>query len=34
MSKYNVYLVTTEQGVSRKLTGETAARIRKDIFAR
>jgi hypothetical protein len=30
MSKYNVYRVTTEHGVSRKMMGETAAQIRKD----
>jgi hypothetical protein len=33
MSKYNVYKITTEHGVSRKIMGETAARIRKDFEA-
>ncbi len=30
MSKYNVYKITTEHGVSRKMMGETAAQVRKD----
>lgn len=30
MSKYNVYRVTTEHGVSRKMMGETASQIRND----
>jgi hypothetical protein len=33
MSKYNVYKLTTEHGVSRKMMGETAAQIRKDFEA-
>ncbi len=33
MSKYNVYKITTEHGVSRKIIGETASQVRKDFEA-
>ncbi len=32
-NKYNIYRVTTEHGVSRKMVGETASQIRKDFEA-
>jgi len=33
VSKYNVYKIMTEHGVSRKMMGETASQIRKDFEA-
>ncbi len=33
MSKYNIYKITTEHGVSRKMMDETTAQIRKDFEA-